>query len=75
MYQHGPSLSHLIINKTMKVTMKAWSLMYIDDLNIGEVHAMEKSKIHITQNKEQRTIHAKYCEEKLWPVLVTLVWL
>ena len=37
--------------------------MYIDDLTVGEVHALERSKVHITQNKEIKTIHAYKCEE------------
>ena len=41
-----------------------WSLMYIDDMNIGEVHAMEKAKSLFSQMKERRTVHATYCEEK-----------
>ena len=42
-----------------------WSLMYIDDLNIGEVHAMEKAKSLFSQLKEKRTVHATHCEERL----------
>ena len=41
-----------------------WTLIYIDDLNIGEVHALEKSKKHLSVNKEVKTIHAKFCENK-----------
>ena len=44
--------------------MDSWTLVYIDDINIGEVHAMEKAKSLFSQMKEQRTIHATYCEEK-----------
>ena len=39
-----------------------WSQMHMDDLTIGEVHDMASSKRHITEKKEQRTIHAKHCE-------------
>ena len=45
--------------------LPTWSLMYIDDLNIGEVHAMERLKKSLfSQIKEQRTIHATHCEER-----------
>ena len=41
----------------------SWSQMYIDDLTVGEVHALERSKRHLTQHKEVKTIHAYHCEE------------
>ena len=37
--------------------LNTWSLMYIDDLNIGEVHAQETAVRHYTQNKELSLIH------------------
>ena len=40
-----------------------WSQMYIDDLTVGEVHALEQAKRHITQHKERKIVHAYYCEE------------
>ena len=41
----------------------SWSQMYIDDLTIGEVHAIERAKIHISQNKVKKVIHAYHCED------------
>ena len=41
-----------------------WQLSYIDDLNIGEVHALEKAKLHITTSKEKKTIRATHCEKR-----------
>ena len=40
-----------------------WSLMYVDDLNIGEVHDTLAAKSTFSQHKEEKMIHAKYCEE------------
>ena len=44
--------------------LNQWSLIYIDDMNIGEVHAMEQSKSTYSQYKEERLVHARYCESK-----------
>ena len=43
--------------------MDNWTLMYIDDLNIGEVHALETAQRHITQAQERMYVHARFCEE------------
>ena len=37
---------------------------YIDDLNIGEVHPLEAAKKHLSQHKEHRLIHARFCEDE-----------
>ena len=44
--------------------MNNWTLIYVDDLNIGKIHPLESAKIHLTQEKEKKTIHAKHCEER-----------
>ena len=44
--------------------LNAWTLMYIDDLNVGEVHPLECAKLHITQHKERKNVHAKHCENR-----------
>ena len=57
--------------------LNGWTLVYIDNMNIGEVHAMKKTKRHLTQNKEKRTIHAVHCEEKFEEIrrkLTRLEW-
>ena len=36
--------------------------MYIDDLSIGEVMDMGTAITHITQNKQEETVHARKCE-------------
>ena len=37
--------------------------MYVDDLNIGEVHALETAQSLFSQNKEEKFIHARHCEK------------
>ena len=44
--------------------MDNWTLMYIDDLNIGEVHPLESAKCHFSQQKEVKRIHALHCQKK-----------
>ena len=39
-----------------------WTLMYIDDLNIGEVLPLETAQRHITEKKEVKNVHARFCE-------------
>ena len=36
---------------------------YIDDINIGEVNALETAQRHLSQRKEVKRVHARYCEE------------
>ena len=40
-----------------------WTQLYIDDLTVGETHALEQAKSHISVHKEKKTIHAYHCEE------------
>ena len=47
-----------------------WTLTYIDDMNIGEVHAMEKAKSLFSQLKEKRTVHATHCESRFSEISV-----
>ena len=43
--------------------LNSWSLMYVDDLNVGEVHALETAQRHFTQKKEEKYVHARHCEK------------
>ena len=52
--------------------LNTWSLMYVDDLNIGEVNALECAQRHITEEKEEQYIHARYCEETFVCLFVCL---
>ena len=38
--------------------------MYVDDLNIGETQDLATAKKHITTGKEERRVHARFCEKK-----------
>ena len=40
-----------------------WTLMYVDDLNIGEVQDISTAICHYTTEKEQKLLHARKCEK------------
>ena len=40
-----------------------WTQMYIDDLTVGETHAMERAKYHISSQRTLKTVHAYHCED------------
>ena len=42
--------------------MHTWNMMYIDDLNIGEVNGLEAAQKHLTEKKEEKHVHARFCE-------------
>ena len=45
--------------------LNSWCQMYIDDITIGEVNAMERAKCHFTDKKEKKIVHAYACEINL----------
>ena len=44
-------------------TLPNWSIMYVDDLSIGEVNDIKTASITISERKENRRIHSRFCEE------------
>ena len=44
--------------------------MYIDDLTVGEVHDLNTARIHITEQKETKLVHAMQCEQSFKTITV-----
>ena len=48
---------------------RTWTSMYVDDLSIGEVHDQDTAIRTISEQKEERIIHARSCENSFRTVL------